>query len=135
MADEPAGGGEAAGRAAGGESEEPPQIDVVELRRRAWEGVGVERDGAGLTGLSAWLSALLDPAAAAPATRAAAEGRNLAAVALAMARSAQFREESRGSHYRADFPERDERRFAGHTILDPQGLRVVGVDAPAGGGA
>lgn len=108
-----------------------PVTPIAELRRRAWEGVGVERDGAGLTALASWLSSLLAPDAASPATRAAAEARSLATLALAMAQCALFREESRGGHFRADFPEQDDRRFAGHTVLDPAGLRVVGVDALA----
>jgi L-aspartate oxidase len=31
-----------------------------------------------------------------------------------MARAAELREETRGSHWRDDFPERDDARFAGH---------------------
>ena len=112
-----------------------PVTPIAELRRRAWEGVGVERDGADLAALASWLTSLLAPDAPRPASRAAAEARSLASVALAMAQCALFREESRGAHFRADFPEQDDRRFAGHTVLDPGGLRVVGVDAPADLGA
>ena len=53
----------------------------------------------------------------------------------AMARCALFREESRGAHFRTDFPERDDARFLGHTLLEarraaPRGRRA----APAGEG-
>jgi len=53
---------------------------------------------------------------------------SLAQVAWAMARSAQFREESRGGHFRSDFPELDDARFLGHTVLDADGPRLVDVD-------
>jgi succinate dehydrogenase/fumarate reductase flavoprotein subunit len=52
------------------------------------------------------------------------------AVADAMTRSALFREESRGGHYRSDFPEVDDGRFLGHTFLDARGLRLVPVEEP-----
>jgi succinate dehydrogenase/fumarate reductase flavoprotein subunit len=56
------------------------------------------------------------------------ETRNLVDVARAMARCALFREESRGGHYRSDFPSPDEARFRGHTLLEGSGPRLVGVE-------
>ena len=46
---------------------------------------------------------------------------------------ALFREESRGAHFRTDFPRLDDRRFGGHTLLTGEGPRLVAVDpvAPA----
>jgi succinate dehydrogenase/fumarate reductase flavoprotein subunit len=66
----------------------------------------------------------------APADRASAETRNLLEVALAMARSAAFRRESRGAHFRTDFPRRDDDRFRGHTLLDQDGVRLADVEEP-----
>jgi L-aspartate oxidase len=104
-----------------------------ELKARAWRWLGLERDAAGLTELLGWLRALRaapDP----PRSRAAAELRNLADVAGAMAASAVFREESRGAHFRSDFPNPDDGKFRGHTLLDARGPRLtdVAVSIPAG---
>ncbi len=108
-----------------------PAIPPEELRPRAWEALGLERDGAGLRALLADL-ARAGPPRAAVRSRAEAEARNLADVARAMASSALFREESRGGHFRRDFPERDEARFLGHTLLDAGGPRLVDVESPVG---
>jgi L-aspartate oxidase len=75
------------------------------LRERLWQAMGPVRDGATL-------------AAAIAATRAALatipQGQRVLrqrhALALAMLQSALDREESRGAHYRKDFPTRDETR-------------------------
>lgn len=105
-----------------------------ELKARAWGSLGLERDATGLTDLLAWLGELR-AAPAATRTRAAAELRNLADVAWAMATSARFREESRGAHFRSDFPLADEEKFRGHTLLDARGARLTDVEAPVPSGA
>jgi len=38
-------------------------------------------------------------------------------VALLVARAALWREESRGGHYRVDFPERDDARWRVHSVV------------------
>jgi L-aspartate oxidase len=104
-----------------------------EIRGRAWAGLGLERDGPGLRDLLAFLESSRGETAGAPADRAAAETRNLLEVARAMARSALFREESRGAHFRTDFPApRD--AFRGHTWLDAEGARLVEVEVPVPAG-
>jgi L-aspartate oxidase len=113
------------------ESEVDPAGLVATLRRRAWDSLGLERDGAGLRGLLDDLAALGAQVAAHPRHRAAAEARNLVAVAEAMAAGALFREESRGAHFRTDFPETDDARFLGHTLLTNDGPRLIPVDAVA----
>jgi L-aspartate oxidase len=42
------------------------------------------------------------------------ETTNLLTVSTALATAAALREETRGSHWREDFPDRDDERFAGH---------------------
>jgi len=129
----------AEGGGAAGEAPEAPEatssaaIPPEELRRRAWEALGLERDAAGLKELLEWLGrARLVPVAA--RSRAQAEARNLTDVAWAMAASALFREESRGGHYRRDFPDPDDARFLGHTLLEGGRPRLAEVEAPVRNG-
>lgn len=44
------------------------------------------------------------------------EARNLLTTAMLIAHAAAVREESRGAHYRDDFPERDDANWRGHTV-------------------
>jgi L-aspartate oxidase len=107
---------------------EPALPSRDEIRDRVWAGLGLERSAAGVRTLLAWLDGV--PPAGCPDDRAAAENRNLLGVARAMARCALFREESRGGHFRTDFPEPDDARFRGHTWLDSGEPRLVDVDMP-----
>ncbi|MBI3932173.1 MAG: L-aspartate oxidase [Acidobacteria bacterium] len=100
-----------------------------EIQRRAWDGLGLERDAGGLRGLIAFLEEVRRTAPSPPADREAAEERNLADVAWSMAVSALFREESRGGHFRGDFPRADD-RFLGHTLLEGGRPRLGDVGAP-----
>jgi L-aspartate oxidase len=75
--------------------------------------VGVLRTAAGLDEAGR----LLDKLAGVPATEADLESwqvTNLLTVASALADAALLRRETRGSHWREDFPERDDAGFAGH---------------------
>ncbi|MGI8644863.1 MAG: hypothetical protein ACR2JD_00835 [Nocardioides sp.] len=67
------------------------------------------------------------------------ETTNLVTVSLALADAARLREETRGSHWREDYPDRDDAEWSGHldTVLDA-GTTAVGFHrAPPsdGGGA
>jgi L-aspartate oxidase len=100
------------------------------LRDRAWRRIGLERDAAGLRDMLGFLAVVRRELAGQPAgERAAVEDRNLADVAFAIATAALFREESRGSHFRTDFPRADE-RFLGHTWLVDREARLVDLDLP-----
>jgi L-aspartate oxidase len=46
-----------------------------------------------------------------------APSRNFLTVAACVARAALWREESRGGHFRVDFPARDDARFHVHSII------------------
>jgi L-aspartate oxidase len=105
--------------------------DVVALRRGAWVQLGLERNGAGLRQLLGFLAVQRrSHGGRPPAHRAGAEARNLADVAWAMATSALFREESRGSHFRSDFPCADDARFLGHTRLREGRALLSELDLP-----
>jgi aspartate oxidase len=126
---------ELSGPAAASGREGDPATLVATLRRRAWDSLGLERDGTGLRGLLDDLAVLEGQVASRPRERAAAEARNLVAVAKAMATCALFREESRGGHFRNDFPETDDARFLGHTLLTSEGPHLIPVDAVAASAA
>jgi L-aspartate oxidase len=57
------------------------------------------------------------PKLAHPKTRRAHEASNLHAAALLVARSALAREESRGAHYRMDYPDHDDKKFLKHSVI------------------
>jgi len=120
---------------AGLEAKTDPSALVATLRQRTWDSLGLERDGASLRGLLEDLRAMGSQVSAHPRWRAAAEARNLVAVAESMAMGALFREESRGGHFRTDFPEPDDARFLGHTLLTKEGPRLIPVDAVAASAA
>ena len=98
----------------------PSAYDVRDLM---WRQAGLLRDRAALEGaavrLGAWAGAL---AAARPARAADHEFRridSLATVGLLIVRAALRREESRGGHFRSDFPSRDDLHWKKH-IADVQ---------------
>jgi L-aspartate oxidase len=108
---------------------EPPEALASRLREGAWNALGLERDADGMRGFLQELEPLRTSLPRHPESRAAAEARNLADVARAMAACALFREESRGGHFRRDFPQADDTRFHGHTLLEAGAPRLIGVDA------
>jgi L-aspartate oxidase len=110
----------------------PAGSQRADLQRRAWAGLGVERDAGGIRGVLEHTDRLADHARLRPYDRTSAEDRNLVGVVHAMARLALFREESRGGHFRRDFPAADDRRFLGHSLLDTAGAHLVDVDVPVG---
>lgn len=117
--------------AAEGEPGDPDRVAGL-IRDLAWNGMGLERDADGLKSVLAELEPLARALPDRPASRASAEARNLADVARAMGRCALFREESRGGHFRSDFPLTDDRRFGGHTLLAAGHPRLADVDLPLG---
>jgi L-aspartate oxidase len=80
------------------------------VRRLMWERVGILRTRASLErALSEFEQIARAPLSPAP--------RNFVTVAGIIARSALWREESRGGHYRLDFPARDDVRWRVHSII------------------
>lgn len=71
-----------------------------EIRDLAWERLGLVRDAAGLTAAAQRFAEILLQLPAAPS-----EVRNLAIAGSLVAAAALHREESRGAHYRTDFPQ------------------------------
>jgi L-aspartate oxidase len=96
-----------------------PSMEEDAVRRLAWDYCGIVRDGPGLTDGLYRLASAGSSRKPAP-TRSDYELRNMHAVAGLIARCALAREESRGGHYRSDFPERRE-EFRRHSVIRPGG--------------
>jgi L-aspartate oxidase len=95
---------------------------IAELRALMWQDAGLLRDGVGLRRAQAELAAMRERMPRG-LTRRALEARNLHTVAEAMVQAALAREESRGAHYRTDFPEPTE--GARHSIVRRGELRFA----------
>jgi L-aspartate oxidase len=81
-----------------------PCVPADEVRSVAWEACGILRNGAALARAIDRLSSIR-AASSVRASRPHHELRNIHLVTLLIARCALAREESRGGHYRSDFPE------------------------------
>jgi L-aspartate oxidase len=95
---------------------------LKELRELMWRYAGLLRDADGLRLARRGLDALAASMPRGPYRR-ALEARNLHCVAQMIVTSAQGREESRGAHYRNDFPLRD--AVARHSVLRGGKLEFV----------
>jgi L-aspartate oxidase len=89
------------------ETDPPGSLTCDDIRRLAWEHCGVIRSGEGLREACRRLE---------NQGGRNREAANLRLVALLIARCALAREESRGAHFRTDFPEKRE-RFASHSSI------------------
>lgn len=101
------------GRAA--ESNTMPAGSRSDLQQTMWQKAGLLRDAAGLHEAKAFLERAKLPGA--DTSREARELRNLHAVARLIVAAALAREESRGAHFRNDFPGRDDARFQKHSVI------------------
>ncbi len=90
-----------------------PAIEAEELRRLAWENCGIVRTGEQLAGTCEILERVPLLRGVEP-RRELFEIRNMHTVVWLIARCALARRESRGAHYRADFPHKDP-RFQKHS--------------------
>src|SRR5208283_891033 len=92
------------------------QQPVDEARAILWEKVGIIRNGKQLVEAVKRLRDL-QAADTHPASRRAYEAANILEVARLIARCALAREESRGAHYRSDFPLKNEAKPPQHSYL------------------
>jgi L-aspartate oxidase len=89
---------------------------TYQIRSLLWEKVGIIRNGRDLAGAVQRLSTLSLPAASVP-SRQYYEAGNILQVAQAIAVCSQAREESRGAHYRTDFPFKNTSDVPKHSYL------------------
>jgi L-aspartate oxidase len=98
---------------------------VVELQRTMWADAGLLRKEATIPeGLSAQQSceaAIEQIVSTGKASRRLTEARAISRVAHAILHSALARTESRGAHFRSDFPEHDDARFRKHSVIGREG--------------
>ncbi len=92
------------------------------VRDLAWKNVGIVRTGTGLREaieqLEKWRGCL-----PAMTGRRQCEANNIFQTALLIARSALARQESRGAHYRLDYPSHNDARFKKHSIVRRDAIR------------
>jgi L-aspartate oxidase len=89
---------------------------IAQIQNVMWNGVGIVRTRPGMYSAIKTLEDMA-PKLQNPRTRRAHEAANLHLAALAVARSALAREESRGAHYRVDYPDHDDKKFLKHSVL------------------
>jgi L-aspartate oxidase len=87
---------------------------LTKIRDMMWRKVGIMRDGKELVDAAKQLEAMEVPDNEKPG-RSAHELHNLHTLAVVMAQAAQAREESRGSHYRSDYPFHNDEDFGKHS--------------------
>jgi L-aspartate oxidase len=107
-----------------GPVETPTEELIGEVEDLMWRDVGIVRTGTGLRSAIEQLNRIA-PRVAHPQTRRAHEAHNLHTVALLVARSALAREESRGAHYRTDFPAHNDAKFLKHSIIKGDAIRFA----------
>lgn len=89
---------------------------ISQIQDVMWNKVGIVREGRGLRSAIQALQELPQRAAR-PHNRRAYEASNIHLAGLLVARSALAREESRGAHYRLDYPDRNDAKFLKHSVV------------------
>ena len=100
----------------------PVDASITELQELMWKDVGIVRTGAGLKNAIQRLEEISEKVSR-PHSRREFEARNLQINGMLVARSALARQESRGAHYRTDFPDRDDAKFRRHSIVAGDKIR------------
>ena len=97
---------------------------IGQIQDLMWNEVGIVRTRLGMQKAIKTLEEMM-PKLSHPKTRRSHEAANLHMAGLLVARSALAREESRGAHYRMDYPDHDDKKFLKHSIVKPEGIRFV----------
>jgi L-aspartate oxidase len=120
----PAKGSEARAEASSSGATHDPEPFIQRVQRLMWEKVGIVRSRQSLTEAIEFLQKASHELPALGSRR-SCEGRNIHTAAQLIARSAMARLESRGAHYRTDYPEHDDAKFKKHSIVGEKGVRFV----------
>lgn len=89
---------------------------IRQIQELMWRDAGIVRTSKGLKRALENLEELR-PCVQATGSRRCWEARNIHQAALLIARSALAREESRGAHYRTDFPAHNDAKFLKHSVV------------------
>jgi L-aspartate oxidase len=95
---------------------------IRQVRSLMWQHVGVVRQGKELRSVVEELNNLQQHAPKG-VSRSAHEAANIVQTGLLIARSALAREESRGAHYRVDFPLKNDAKFRNHSVISGTAIR------------
>src|SRR5579863_7819038 len=97
---------------------------IGQIKDIMWKDAGIVRTRTGMQEAIKKLEELARRVAH-PRTRRAYEAANLHVAGLLVLRSALAREESRGAHYRTDYPAHDDKKFFKHSVVRGESLRFV----------
>lgn len=99
-----------------------PEAVIRDIQQLMWNKVGIVRSR---QQLKEAVDQLQSMTACLPQTssRRACEACNIHTAALLIARSASARLESRGAHYRTDYPAHDDLRFKKHSVISGAGIK------------
>ena len=100
----------------------PVEASVTQIQELMWKQAGIVRTAAGLKQAIAQLEEI-GTQVSRPQSRREFEVRNLQIAGLLVARSALAREESRGAHYRTDFPDHNDMKFRKHSVAQGEKIR------------
>ena len=89
---------------------------IQKVQSLMWQNVAVVREGKPLRQTVTELTAM-QSSAPKPTDRRAHEAANILQTGILIARSALSREESRGAHYRLDYPIKNDRKFGKHSVV------------------
>lgn len=92
------------------------QALTAELKEIMWRYVGIVRDAEGLAQAEAQLQRLINLTAGVAPREDFIEVANMARTGFYIARGASARHESRGGHYRSDYPEPNDRKWQVHVV-------------------
>ena len=94
----------------------PVEPVIAQIQELMWKQAGIVRTGPGLKDVIQKLQEIGNQLKT-PHSRREFEARNLQLTGTLVARSALAREESRGAHYRTDFPDHNEVKFKKHSVM------------------
>jgi len=97
----------------------PVETTITQIQELMWKQVGIVRTATGLKQAIAQLEQLGSQLKASH-TRREFEARNLQLTGTLVAKSALAREESRGAHYRTDFPDHNDAKFKKHSVVSDE---------------
>jgi L-aspartate oxidase len=108
-------GGGKFSRQRGVRNEELQRFKLI-IKSVMWKGTGIERSAESLNNTAKMLAEVLARFDYQPVTKDEIEIKNMAQVASLITQAASDRHESRGAHYRSDFPKTDDKNWQRHLV-------------------